>query len=251
MAGGSQLELFSPGRAVGGTSRSRGSLSRARVPSVRSRAAMRRARHPGDLRDEASARYVFLGQHVVLESTPWDDVPGVGVAVDENMPSDREVVQSAAVPSPFPPRAPSDDVAGLDVAVDDRVPAGGEVVQPSRPLPCWQWCGRSSCATGCHPASRFGRAPLIPCLSCGRVFFSCQAAPGSVLTCSVPCRDMWSVLLAGDAARVQAFAEEHLEGDVLERWQERAAIMETERERNAAGRALAAVWRGRHEEARA
>lgn len=150
--------------------------------------------------------YVYQGRHVVLESTPWD--------ADE-----------LTEKPPAPP-----------VARDDT----GRPAATGRP--CWGWCGRGKPGPGCHPGSVFGDPPTIPCLACGRAFFSCQH-PGACCSdqCSAFLRDLRSLPPAETAA--------HWLSDIeLEAWEERAAVLG-----EATGlaptiadrRALATVWRAR------
>jgi hypothetical protein len=178
-------------------------------------------------------RYVFDGRRVVLESAPWESVAGLVIAVDDDSCAVVHLVHELA-----------EAAAGMPQRVDENAPSELRLVQcaPAPARPCWDFCGRSGPARGCHPGSRYSQAPAAPCLACARPFLPCRAAPGSVLTCSEPCRDLWAAVQSGDDAMVEAFAHAHLAEDELERWQERAAIMHADRPRGGAGRALADLW---------
>ncbi len=115
----------------------------------------------------------------------------------------------------------------------------------SRPSarPCWGWCGRGEPGPGCHPGSVFGNPPTIPCLACGRAFFSCQH-PGACCSdqCSGFLRDLRSLPPAETAAR-------WLSADEFVTWEERAAVLFWQSARPlpqvAERRALIRVWHAR------
>lgn len=150
--------------------------------------------------------YVHQGRRVVLESTPWD--------ADE-----------LAEDPPAPP-----------VACDDPRPAAPTA------RPCWGWCGRGEPGPGCHPGSVFGGPPTIPCLACGRAFFSCQHLGACCSDeCSAFLRDLRSLPPAEAAARWLSAVE-------IEEWEERAAVLGEAcalAPKDADRRALARIWSAR------
>jgi hypothetical protein len=183
--------------------------------------------------------YFFLGRRVVLEGAPWD-VAGLAVAVDEKDEASVGLVHVDIEHAVLGAQVPATD----HVQVDEKDAAASSLIHSAPLRPCWAFCGRPGPARGCHPGSRFSQAPTVPCLACGHEFLPCRAPSGSAVTCCGPCRDLVSVLRTDDDELVQAFAKAHLSSEAHEHWEERAAIMHTGRPRGAAGRALAAVWRG-------
>lgn len=160
--------------------------------------------------------YVFEGRRIVLESSPWD-------AEEPRQPQ-------VTTPPPGPTCALSSSAAGTPR-------------YEGTARPCWAWCGRGVPGPGCHPGSVFAAPPTIPCLACGRSFFSCQH-PGASCSdeCSAFLRDLRALPPAEAAARWLSTVE-------TEEWEERAAVLgEAARlaPTDADRRALAMIWSAAH-----
>jgi hypothetical protein len=166
--------------------------------------------------------YVFDGRHIVLESSPWDET------TSGTMPQ-------GAAPAP-PASPPATGHAGAPPLTQAESLA--RAAAPARP--CWAWCGSPGPAPRCHPASRYGRAPTFPCLTCGREIHACEGDVLHCLQCAPFARDL-EVL--GPARAVAAWFDEAQ----LENWEERAAILQDSgfRRELAELRAAVLVWRAR------